>query len=468
MIGMAALATGCAGLYLTPFRKDSRSPRARSGPRAVRAVCAGPGRAHRATPGDDLGTAATVPGGDARSGDALGERPGGDQLVRAVARARIADALFAANEPVKLGRYQLLEVVGTGGMGVVWGAWDPELDRRVAIKLLNATIQAARERIVREGQALARLSHPNVVPIYDVGVVDDRVYLVMEWVRGHSLRRFGSAPRTVAELVAVYRAAGQGLAAAHRASLIHRDFKPENAILGDDGRVRVLDFGLARGEVRVTGDGDAASGSEDLTRGAGTPRYMAPEQADGTAVTPAVDQYALCVSLREALVGRRGDGQPAELPGWLARVLDRGTAPAADRYPSIDELLHALARDPVTVRRRRLVAAGAIAAVAAAFLVGTQRAAAPEAERCLGGAGELAGSWSPAVRSRLAAHMASRTTRWPPSTRAARSTRASATHRSASSSNRPARPTTAAGSTTSTSTRSPTSATTASATTTRR
>jgi serine/threonine protein kinase len=193
----------------------------------------------------------------------------------------------------------------------------------------------------------------------------------------------------------VYRAAGQGLAAAHRASLIHRDFKPENAILGDDGRVRVLDFGLARGEVRVTGDGDAASGSEDLTRGAGTPRYMAPEQADGTAVTPAVDQYALCVSLREALVGRRGDGQPAELPGWLARVLDRGTAPAADRYPSIDELLHALARDPVTVRRRRLVAAGAIAAVAAAFLVGTQRAAAPEAERCLGGAGELAGSWSP-------------------------------------------------------------------------
>src|SRR5262245_6353055 len=194
-------------------------------------------------------------------GAVLGDRPDPDKLARAVARSRVAELLFADKRPVKLGRYHLLELVGSGGMGVVWGAWDPELDRRVAIKLLNATMQTARDRIVREGQALARLSHPNVVPIYDVGVVDDRVYMVMEWVRGHSLRSFGSAPRTIAELVAVYRAAGQGLAAAHRANLIHRDFKPENAILGNDGRVRVLDFGLARGEARITGDGEAASGS---------------------------------------------------------------------------------------------------------------------------------------------------------------------------------------------------------------
>src|SRR5215467_686175 len=188
---------------------------------------------------DDIGVADTVAG-------KLVERPDADKLARQVARARIGNKLFAKTEKVNLGRYHLLEMVGAGGMGVVWGAWDPELERRVAIKLLDATIPAARDRIVHEGQALARLSHPNVVPIYDVGVVDDQVYLVMEWVRGQNLRHYCREPHTVGELIAVYRAAGEGLAAAHRAGLIHRDFKPENAMLGDDGRVRVLDFGLAR------------------------------------------------------------------------------------------------------------------------------------------------------------------------------------------------------------------------------
>ena len=356
------------------------------------------------------------PGAD-DSGETLGERPSGDQLARAVSHARITEALFAHTEPVKLGRYQLLELVGSGGMGVVWGAWDPELDRRVAIKLLKPAARVSRDRIVREGQALARLSHPNVVAVFDVGVVDDQVYLVMEWVRGENLRRYCAAPHSVAELVAVYRAAGDGLAAAHRAGLIHRDFKPENAILGDDGRVRVLDFGLARGEPRgSTRGGSTRGGSVDApddartlepSRRAGTPRYMPPEQADGTAITPAVDQYALCVSLCEAQVGRRGDGAPADVPSWLARILDRGTAhTASDRYASIDELLRAFARDPATVWRRRAITAGAIAAIAAAFAVGTQRAA-PEADRCAGAAQELAASWNPDVRGRVAAHLIS-------------------------------------------------------------
>src|SRR5205823_4758556 len=124
-----------------------------------------------------------------------------------------------------------------------------------------------------EGQALGKLSHPNVVPVYDVGVVEDQVYLVMEWVQGTTLRAYAGSPCSRRELIEAYRQAGEGLAAAHRAGLIHRDFKPDNAIRGDDGRVRVLDFGLARSD----GDG----GVESVKRLAGTLRYMPPEQAAG-------------------------------------------------------------------------------------------------------------------------------------------------------------------------------------------
>ena len=207
---------------------------------------------------------------------------------------------------MKLGRYHLLELIGAGGMGVVWGAWDPELDRRVAIKLVKAAQEAARDRILLEGQALAKLSHPNVVAVYDVGVVEEQVYLVMEWIRGKTLRAYAREPHRVREVVTIYRAAAQGLAAAHRAGLVHRDFKPDNAILGDDGRVRVLDFGLARGEIRPIEAGDAST--SQVTRIAGTPRYMAPEQAEGKQLTAAADQYAFSVSLREALATREGEG----------------------------------------------------------------------------------------------------------------------------------------------------------------
>ncbi|HWU85779.1 MAG TPA: serine/threonine-protein kinase, partial [Kofleriaceae bacterium] len=229
---------------------------------------------------DDEPPSPTVPA-------AIAERPAPDRLARAVARARIADKLFAKKQEVKLGRYHLLEQIGAGGMGVVWGAFDPELDRRVAIKLVRAELAAARDRILAEGQALAKLSHPNVVTVYDVGVVDEQIYIVMEWVRGEDLRAHCKQPRTVRELIALYRAAGEGLSAAHRAGLIHRDFKPDNAMVGDDGRVRVLDFGLARGEVRGAGDRSSSGGGSDLTRGAGTPRYMPPEQAAGQELTPA-------------------------------------------------------------------------------------------------------------------------------------------------------------------------------------
>jgi|GEM_PF-1097930 len=358
-----------------------------------------PGLADTVVPGpDDTAPLGTAP--------QIGARPEADALARAVARTRIGNALFAKHEQVQLGRYHLLEMVGTGGMGVVWGAWDPELERRVAIKLVKATMPAARDRIQLEGQALAKLSHPNVVTVYDVGVVDDQVYIVMEWVRGQNLRQYGAAPRTLRELVAIYRAAGEGLAAAHAAGLIHRDFKPDNAIRGDDGRVRVLDFGLARNDVRGADNDDDARRSSDLTRGAGTPRYMPPEQAGGAALTPAVDQYAFCVSLREALVGRHADGKDADVPGWIAAILVRGTArEAEDRFPSMAELLRALARDPASIWRRRLIVGGALAATASAFVIGNLRAAGSAVEPCSGSRPEIARTWNPAAQAAMAAHL---------------------------------------------------------------
>ncbi len=257
---------------------------------------------------------------------ALAARPPADPRVREIARAKIANALFAVAEPVTLGRYHLLERLGQGGMGVVWGAFDPELERRVAIKLVRATSGASRARILAEGQALAKLSHPNVVAVHDVGVVDDEVYLVMEWIRGRNVRAHCAEPRTAGELVALYRAAGEGLNAAHRAGLVHRDFKPENVMVGDDGRVRVLDFGLAL---------DREGGDDRLV--AGTPRYMAPEQQRGDPITPAADQFAFGVALREALVARNADRREAPVPAWLSAIIARATAPdPADRFASFD------------------------------------------------------------------------------------------------------------------------------------
>jgi hypothetical protein len=294
---------------------------------------------------------------------------------------------------VAIGRYRLLELVGAGGMGMVWGAWDPELERRVALKLVRLTSQASRERMLREGQVLARLSHPNIVPIFDIGALGDQVYLVMEWVRGTTLHAYAAAAPGTRAVLDAYRQAGRGLEAAHDAGVIHRDFKPGNAIRGDDGRVRVLDFGLARaGE-------DRPVGAEAL---AGTPRYMPPEQARGEAVTAAGDQYAFCVSLREALE------RTGETPGWIAAILERGTAAdPAGRFASMGELLAALDRDPARRRRRAALGVGALVAAAGAFAIGRSGAppASPAIEPCTGAAAELAASWSPEVRERAVAHL---------------------------------------------------------------
>lgn len=292
--------------------------------------------------------------------DPLGNRPAEDELALGVAEAKVRLALFGVQQDVAVGRYKLLELVGRGGLGVVWGAWDPELQRKVAIKLMDAR-RRGRDRMVDEARSLAKVSHPNVVPIYDVGIIEDRVYLVMEWVVGDTLRNYLHESRTVREVVDLYAQAARALAAVHAAGLVHRDFKPDNAMVGADRRVRVLDFGLALGEI------------DDAARGeiAGTPRYMAPEQKAGELPTPAVDQYAWCVSLREAL-----DALPSKKrTAWLAAICARGTAEKpADRFASMDELLRALGRDPARLWRRRIVAGALVAATASAFAAGRTRA----------------------------------------------------------------------------------------------
>jgi serine/threonine protein kinase/tetratricopeptide (TPR) repeat protein len=298
-------------------------------------------------------------------------------------------------------RYVLLSTLGAGGMGVVHAAFDRELDRKVALKFLSPASgeepARARSRLQREAQALAKLSHPNVVTVYEVGVLDGEVFVAMELVDGVTLREWlARAPRSTKEIVAILLQAGEGLAAAHRAGFIHRDFKPENVLVGNDGRVRVTDFGLARALDKAArpareaepaeGAGVAAEGVA-LTRtgvNAGTPAYMAPEQATGGVADARTDLYSYCVTLHEAVTGARpadrahdahdahGGKAKRQAPAWLDRILARGLRERPEeRWPSMRELLDSLAEGPPrTVRNASLaalallVAAGAWVAVA--------------------------------------------------------------------------------------------------------
>ncbi len=324
-----------------------------------------------------------------------GACPAADDLASRVVRSRVLAGLFDKPEHVQIGRYRLEQMAGEGGGGIVFAAWDPELSRRVAIKLIEA--EGRRDRVVAEAHALARLAHPNVVAIYDVGTHGNQIFLVMELVDGATLRAWCDAGvRSVRDIVRVYREAGEGLAAAHRAGFVHRDFKPDNALIGSDGRVRVVDFGLAHA-------GGAASAP-----GVGTPRYMAPEQLAGGAITPAVDQYAFCASLREAITSRRdtSGARVQSLPRWIEAITARGLSrEPADRYPSFDALLRELANDPATRWKRRALVAGVAAIGATAFVVG--RAQTADGITCPDARAELAPAWSTAIRTTIADHLAS-------------------------------------------------------------
>jgi eukaryotic-like serine/threonine-protein kinase len=302
----------------------------------------------------------------------------------------------------QIDRYVLTEPLGAGGMGVVWAALDRELNRTIAIKVVQtASLRDGEERLLREAQAMAMLSHPAVVPVFDVGSDGDQLFVAMELVDGDTLQRaLGDKPRRWREVLAMFAQAGRGLAAAHDVGIVHRDFKPENVLVGRDGRVRVTDFGLARFADRTdyseTVEPGRSPETPDLTRtGAvmGTPRYMAPEQHRGEIASAASDQFSFCVALWEALYGSppflmddpahtpsdsaladaviAGHLRPvparSPVPRRLRRILARGLSVApADRWPSMSALLDALEGVP---RRRRRLAYGATAALSVAALV---------------------------------------------------------------------------------------------------
>jgi len=342
-----------------------------------------------------------------------------------------------------LGRYIVTERLGAGGMGVVYAAYDPELDRKLAIKLLREDTGSGgatdrRARLVREAQALARLDHPNVVAVFDVGTIDDQVFVAMELIAGKTVRAWlGEAPREWRAIVDVYRQAGRGLAAAHALGIVHRDFKPDNVLIDSSGRVRVVDFGLARtAEDQADGPSKSASAPDwggdhealgsPLTRtGAlvGTPGYIAPEQQGGK-THATVDQFSLCVSLWHALYGElpfAGDSASelaaaaakgaikappakARIPAWLHRVMLRGISgdPGA-RFPSMDALVTALGADPSRRRKLAVVIAAAIAVPAAVIAILIAKRPADDSMLCRGADRELADAWS-AERRRVVEH----------------------------------------------------------------
>jgi formylglycine-generating enzyme required for sulfatase activity len=312
----------------------------------------------------------------------------------------------------RIGRYVVLGSVGEGGMGWVLAAYDPELDRKVAIKVLRPRAVALdsqghadlEARLVREARAIARLSHPNVVAIHDVGTHEGQIFLAMEFLRGGTLRRWMATPRPLAAICDVFLQVGRGLAAAHAQGLVHRDFKPENVLFDQRGCPKVVDFGLVRLlsrderpatlELPAAGAAGSALLSHDESAVltvtgalAGTPAYMAPEQLLGRPVDARADQFAFAAALFEAVCGRRpfsgssplqlaaamaGGASPefpkdAPAPAWLRRALVKALAEApADRHRSMEALLELLANDPgVSLRRRlRAGAGGAVAALA--------------------------------------------------------------------------------------------------------
>jgi eukaryotic-like serine/threonine-protein kinase len=326
-----------------------------------------------------------------------------------------------------IGRYVVLEEVGAGGMGRVLRAYDPKLQREVALKeVRNARLgEEGTKRLVAEARAMAKVSHPNVVAVYDVEQpLRDRVVLVMQYVAGQTLRTWlKKGPRPWREVVQAFRAAGRGLAAAHAAGVLHRDFKPANVLMGVDGSVKVTDFGLAKavGDTGSSGEDKGASISfdEGLTMDGvvmGTPRYMAPEQHRALPLTEAADQYAYCVALWEALCGEppfssrsmssdKHRGPPAwpakTVPRRIGEAVRRGLAPRPDdRWPNMDALITALAHDPATRRRRWWMGLGGLGVLAAA-VGGWQAQSATGAQPCTGATRQLAGVWDDTQRARV-------------------------------------------------------------------
>ncbi|MEM6991040.1 MAG: serine/threonine-protein kinase [Myxococcota bacterium] len=340
----------------------------------------------------------------------------------------------------RVGRYVIRERLGAGGMGVVYAADDPELDRVVALKLLLSErgdkAAARRTRMQREAQAMARLKHANVVGVLDVGVYDDRVFIAMEYLEGARTLDdwIEQDDPSWEEILAAFMQAGEGLAAAHEAGLVHRDFKPENVLVSRDGHVRVTDFGLARpvdanrwdvslSSVVVAGEPVMADGLTKTGAALGTPAYMAPEQHRREHVDERSDQFSFCVALFECLYGLPPfeGGDQKELadsvtrgrvrqPPWdtkvkpyVWRVMRRGLiADPRERFKSLPELLVALRRDPGhTVRRVVLWGTFGSLALGATIVAAVQLM--PTDATCGDGQEQLAGVWDDQRRNELQA-----------------------------------------------------------------
>ncbi len=324
----------------------------------------------------------------------------------------------------RIGRYVVLSELGSGGMGVVYAAHDPELNRKVAIKLLQVSASetlhttAAQARLVSEAQAMAKLAHPHVVSVFDVGMLEDRVFVAMEFVDGQTLRDWlAEKPRSQAEVRVAMLEAARGLAAAHQVGLVHRDFKPDNVLVGKDGRVRVMDFGIAQAIDPAAED----TGDQREQKVEGTPAYLAPEQLEGAKANELSDQFSFGVTLYEALYGARPfAGHPARRDPATRWVLqparkDVAVSPAlrrialqalsvdpSQRFPTMSALIDALAVDPVARRRNR--ALGAVAVLSVAAIVGAYQWRLSESRQvCRGFEAKPARLFDPARRDTIRA-----------------------------------------------------------------
>jgi serine/threonine protein kinase len=317
-------------------------------------------------------------------------------------KATIRRALFG-HERARVGRFEIVRTLGRGGMGVVYEAWDEVLGRHIALKVfdlerLDDERPDAEQRLLLEARALARLRHPNVLPVYDAGVHERCVYIAMELVEGGHAGRWaerlpGPSPTRFAAVLDVILQAAAGLGALHAAGLVHRDFKPSNLLIDAQGRAVVADLGLARPDKSLVAPAlvatDRADDRTSSSAASGTPRYMAPEQQAGAALSVAVDVYACCFSLAELLVGPAGilASSRAELlavlrtvgvPRRLAGVVDRGLADdprarPADMVELADEL-----RRAVGPRRRAQIVGWAAAAALAAAAIGSAWSSSPD------------------------------------------------------------------------------------------
>jgi tetratricopeptide (TPR) repeat protein len=360
----------------------------------------------------------------------------GDTLMTSGERPAVHPTLANLGKGSTLNRYIVLERLGKGGMGEVYAAFDPDLDRKVAVKLLRSDFAATgaqdelRVRMLREAQAMAKLSHPNVVTVHDVGLIGDHVFIAMEFVEGRTVTEWLRArPRSWMQILDIFINAGRGLAAAHAAGITHRDFKPDNVVVSKSGRVRVLDFGLAHAQAPATPQTKADNPESDPGPGAmkrritqpgtilGTPAYMAPEQLMGHATDQRSDQFSFCASLYEGLYGERpfaGETAPALLaevlknnvrpapkdslvPGRIRRLLLRGLrAEPAERYRSMTALLIGLSRRRAAVVQQWIAIAAAlvVALTGTAFYVQHTRSV----QRCADAADRFKGVWDGATK----------------------------------------------------------------------